>query len=140
MSSHLPEDHLRLIPIRVACVKSQAAKHEITIIFLDPSGFENIAADANAWRKFMNEQVGPSQSNYIELFIIDVIYCIYLFRVQKQKGQFWVNERLGEAQKATRASQDFCFLYKYRQALCIKGTFFQTILVQDYCQKNYFIL
>ena len=60
VSSHLLEDQLRLIPTRVVGIKSQDAKHEITIRFLEPSGFENIAADANAWRKFMNEQAGPS--------------------------------------------------------------------------------
>ena len=59
VSSHLLEDQLRMIPVRVASIKAQAAKHEITIRFLEPSGFENIAADANAWRKFMNEQVEP---------------------------------------------------------------------------------
>ena len=60
VSSHLLEDQLRLIPARVAGIKAQASKHEITIRFLEPSGFENIAADANAWRKFMNEQAGPT--------------------------------------------------------------------------------
>ena len=55
MSVHLLEDQLRLIPSRIAGVKSQAAKHEITIRFLEPSSFENIAAEENAWRKFMNE-------------------------------------------------------------------------------------
>ena len=39
VSSHLLEDQLRLIPARVANIKSQVAKHEITIGFLDPSGF-----------------------------------------------------------------------------------------------------
>ena len=60
VSCHLLEDQLRLIPTRVAGIKAQDAKHEITIIFLKPFGFENIAADANVWRKFMNEQVEPS--------------------------------------------------------------------------------
>ena len=60
MSIHLLEDQLRLIPTRIAGVKSQAAKHEITIRFLEPSGFENIAAEANVWRNFMNKHVGPS--------------------------------------------------------------------------------
>ena len=60
MSIHLLEDQLRLIPTKIVGVKSQAAKHEITIIFLEPSGFENIIAKANAWIKFMNEQAGPS--------------------------------------------------------------------------------
>ena len=44
MSIHLSEDQLRLIPARIATVKSQDAKHEITIRFLEPSCFENIAA------------------------------------------------------------------------------------------------
>ena len=60
MSVHLLEDQLRLIPARIAGVKAQAAQHEITIRFLEPSGFENIAEEANAWRKFINEQVEPS--------------------------------------------------------------------------------
>ena len=60
VSSHLLEDQLRLIPTRVVSIKYQVAKHEITIRFLEPSGFENIAADANAWKKFMNEQAEPS--------------------------------------------------------------------------------
>ena len=59
VSSHLLEDKLWMIPTRVAGIKAQAAKHEITIRFLEPSGFENIAADANAWRKFMNEKSEP---------------------------------------------------------------------------------
>ena len=60
MSIHLLEDQLRLIPSWIEDVKAQAAQHEITIIFLEPSGFENIAAEANVWRKFMNEQARPS--------------------------------------------------------------------------------
>ena len=35
--SHLLEDQLRLILARVANIKSQAAKHEITIKFLESS-------------------------------------------------------------------------------------------------------
>ena len=58
--NHLLEDQLRLILARMVNIKSQAAKHEITIKFLEPSSFENIATDANAWRIFMNEQAGPS--------------------------------------------------------------------------------
>ena len=48
VSSHLLEYQLCLIPTRVAGIKAQDAKHEITIIFLKPFSFENIAADANA--------------------------------------------------------------------------------------------
>ena len=68
VSSHLMEDQLRLILARVEGIKYQDARHEITIRFLEPSGFENIAADANAWRKFMNEQVEPSLLDYLEHF------------------------------------------------------------------------
>ena len=60
VSSYLLEYQLHLILARLVGIKAQAAKHEITIIFLEPSGFENIAADANTWRKFMNKQAGPS--------------------------------------------------------------------------------
>ena len=60
VSNHLLEDQLHLIPARMVNIKSQAARYEITISFLEPSGFENIATNANAWKKFMNEQAGPS--------------------------------------------------------------------------------
>ena len=60
VGSHLLEDQLRLIPAKVANIKSQVAKHEITIIFLEPSGFETKASDANVWKKFINDQVGPT--------------------------------------------------------------------------------
>ena len=51
VSIHLLEDQLRLILARIEGVKTQAAKYEISIRFLEPSGFESIAADANAWKK-----------------------------------------------------------------------------------------
>ena len=60
MSSNLLEDQLRLIPAKVANIKSQVAKHEITIRFLEPSGFETIAVDANVWNKLINDQDGPT--------------------------------------------------------------------------------
>ena len=62
ISIHLLEYQLRLILTRIAGIKTQVAQHEITIKFLEPSGFENISAYANAWRKFMNEQVGLSST------------------------------------------------------------------------------
>ena len=58
VNNHLLEDQLHLIPSRVANIKSQAAKHEITIRFLEPSGFETIATDANIWKQFINDVVG----------------------------------------------------------------------------------
>ena len=59
MSIHLLQDQLCLIPARIVGIKTPAAQHEITIRFLEPSGFENIAAEGNIWRNFINEQVGP---------------------------------------------------------------------------------
>ena len=60
VSNHVLEYQLRLILARVVGIKAQDARHEITFRFLKPFGFENIAADANAWKKFMNEQAEPS--------------------------------------------------------------------------------
>ena len=60
VSINLLEDQLHLIPTRIASIKTQAAQHKITIKFLEPSGFENIATEGNIWIKFMNEQDGPS--------------------------------------------------------------------------------
>ena len=60
VSIHFLEDQLCLIPSRITGVKTEASQHEITIIFLKPSGFENIVVEENIWRKFMNEQAGLS--------------------------------------------------------------------------------
>ena len=60
VSIHLLEDQLRLSPARIEVVKNQAAKYEINIRFLEPSNFESIAAEAQAWKKFINDQAGPS--------------------------------------------------------------------------------
>ena len=68
VSSHLLEDQICRIPARVAGIKAQAAKNEITIKFLEPSSFEDIAAEANAWKKFMNEKAEPSLLDYLEHF------------------------------------------------------------------------
>ena len=58
--NHLLEDQLRLIPARVENIKSQVSKHEITIRFLEPSGFETIVTDANIWKKFINDVAGST--------------------------------------------------------------------------------
>ena len=60
VSSHLLEEQLRLILVRVASVKAQTAKHEITIRFLESSGFETIATDTNIWKKFINDVAGST--------------------------------------------------------------------------------
>ena len=60
VSKHLLEDQLQLIPSRMANIKAQVAKHEVTIRFLEPSYFETIVTDANTWKQFINEVVGPT--------------------------------------------------------------------------------
>ena len=60
VSNHILEYQLHLIPARVENIKSQASKHEITIRFLEPSGFETIAIDANVWKKFINDVAGST--------------------------------------------------------------------------------
>ena len=70
VSSHLLEDQRHLISARMENIKSQVVRYEITIRFLEPSSFENIATNANAWKKFMNEQAGPSQLDYSKRFIM----------------------------------------------------------------------
>ena len=60
VSIHLLEDQIRLSPARIEVVRNQATKYEINIRFLEPSYFESIAAKAQAWKKFINDQAGPS--------------------------------------------------------------------------------
>ena len=57
---HLLEYQLHLSPTRIEVVKNQATKYEINIRFLEPLDFESIAAEAHAWKKFINDQAGPS--------------------------------------------------------------------------------
>ena len=60
VSIHLLEYQLRMSPARIEVVKNQATKYEINIHFLEPSDFESIAAEAQAWKKFINDQAGLS--------------------------------------------------------------------------------
>ena len=60
VSIHLLEDQLRLSLARIEGFRNRAAKYEININFLEPSDFESIAAEAQAWKKFINDQAGPS--------------------------------------------------------------------------------
>ena len=60
VSIHLLDDRLHLNPARIEGVRNQVTKYEINIHFLEPFGFEGIAAKAQAWKKFINDQVGPS--------------------------------------------------------------------------------
>ena len=60
VSVQLLEDQLRLSSARIEVIKNQAAKFEINIRFLEPSKFKNIASEALAWKRFLNNQAGPS--------------------------------------------------------------------------------
>ena len=60
VSIHLLEYQLCLSTARIERIKTQAAKYEINIRFLEPFGFEGIAADAHAWKKYINKKAGPS--------------------------------------------------------------------------------
>ena len=60
VSIDLLEDQLRLSPARIEVVKNQAAKYEINIRFVEPSDFESIVVEAQAWKNFINDQAGPS--------------------------------------------------------------------------------
>ena len=70
---------LRVTPPRVADIKTQLSKHEVTFRSLDPIDFGIIALDAMAWKQFINELTGPTWvvlSPYT-LGNIIVIVCIY---------------------------------------------------------------
>ena len=60
VSVQLLEDQFLLSAARIEVIKNQAAKFEINIRFLEPSEFESIASKASAWKKFLNNQAGPS--------------------------------------------------------------------------------
>ena len=60
VSVQLLEDQLRLSAAIIEVIINQAAKFKINIRFLEPSEFESIASEASAWKKFLNNQVGPS--------------------------------------------------------------------------------
>ena len=60
VSNCILEDHLRVTPPRVADIKTQLSKHEVTFRFLEPTYFGIIASDAMAWKQFINELTGPT--------------------------------------------------------------------------------
>ena len=62
VSNHLLEDQLQFLLARMDNIKAQVSKHEVTIRFLEPSEFETIVTDANTWKQFINEVVGPTQN------------------------------------------------------------------------------
>ena len=54
------EDQLHLSTAIIEVIRNQVAKFEINIRFLEPSEFESIASETSAWKKFSNNQAGPS--------------------------------------------------------------------------------
>ena len=55
VSNCLLEYQLQVIPKRMADIKTQVSKHEVTVWFLEPSEFEIIVLDAVAWKQFIIE-------------------------------------------------------------------------------------
>ena len=48
VSKFLLEDQFQLLPARMANIRAQDSKHEVMVIFLEPTKFEIIASDAKA--------------------------------------------------------------------------------------------
>ena len=60
VSNYLLEDQFQLLPTRMADIRAQDSKHEVTIRFLEPTEFEIIASDDKAWKQFIAELNGPT--------------------------------------------------------------------------------
>ena len=60
VSIQILEDQLQLIPARIEAIRNQVDKFEINIQFLEPCAFKGLAAEAAAWKKFLENQAGPS--------------------------------------------------------------------------------
>ena len=60
ISVQLLEEQVRLNKARIEAIQKQADKFELNIQFLEPHSFESLAAEATAWRKFLENQAGPS--------------------------------------------------------------------------------
>ena len=59
VSNFLLEYQLRLLPTRMADIRAQISKHEVTVRFLVPAEFEIIAYDAKAWTQLISDLNGP---------------------------------------------------------------------------------
>ena len=44
----------------MADIRAHSSKHEVTVIFLEPTEFEIIASDAKAWKQLIVELNGPT--------------------------------------------------------------------------------
>ena len=61
ISVQLLEEQVRLNKARIEAIQKQADKYELNIQFLEPQSFEGLAKEAVAWRKFLEDQAGPSK-------------------------------------------------------------------------------
>ena len=59
ISVQLLEEQIRLNTARIEAIPKQADKFDLSIQFLEPSSFESLAAEAAAWRKFLEDQAAP---------------------------------------------------------------------------------
>ena len=60
VSVQLLEEQVWLNTARVEAIRNQAKTFELNIQFLEPSSFEGLAAEAATWKKFLENQAGPS--------------------------------------------------------------------------------
>ena len=60
ISVQLLEEQVRLNKARIEAIRKQADKFELNIQFLEPNSFESLTVEAAAWRKFLEDQAGPS--------------------------------------------------------------------------------
>ena len=60
ISVQLLEEQVRLNTARIEAIRNQANKFELNVQFLEPHSFEGLATEAVAWRKFLENQAGPS--------------------------------------------------------------------------------
>ena len=47
-------EYLQVTHARVADIRGQLSKHEVTVIILEPTDFETIYSDASVWKQFIN--------------------------------------------------------------------------------------
>ena len=88
---HLLEDQQRLSPAIIEVFKNQVAKYEINIRFLEPLEFESIAAGGQAWKKFLNDQAGPSTQKCF------ISFCFKYCKMYEHSlyDKFWELKRWG---------------------------------------------
>ena len=60
INNYLLYDQFRLLPARMADIRAQASKHEVTVRFLEPAEFEIIASNTKVWKQFIAELNGPT--------------------------------------------------------------------------------